>query len=372
MVNPVLNAAPQPAQSAKQTQAQGGEGFGAVLAKQMGDNTAPAIEKNKVENSKLEKTDKADAAANDQKNLDQAQALPAIDATNLAALLLGNPTVKSAVTPDAKNTKDQPAAAPDTMNVAALINPEIKPVTTVITEANTPAEKPNINLLSDKLRRPAESTQSQESVKLPTVTPAKADPAIAVNADKAVFSVAEPAVSQPSPATQAQSASTLIAAGLPPGLPPGLTPVQTNTQNRIAAPLGSTAWPDEFTQKVSWVSTQQSQVAELHLNPPDLGPISVVLSVSDNQATALFTSPHSAVREAIESAMPRLRESLAETGITLGNTTVSDQPPRDSGTGGFMNQRPTPRADGRLTETPQPGLPGMPTGRHNGMVDTFA
>ncbi|MEQ1674790.1 MAG: flagellar hook-length control protein FliK, partial [Candidatus Nitrotoga sp.] len=98
----------------------------------------------------------------------------------------------------------------------------------------------------------------------------------------------------------------------------------------IATPLGKDGWSDEFTQKISWMSSQKNQVAELHLNPPDLGPLDVVLKISDNQATAVFMSSHSAVRDAVENALPKLREILADNGITLGNTTVSDQSPQDA------------------------------------------
>lgn len=145
----------------------------------------------------------------------------------------------------------------------------------------------------------------------------------------------------------------------------------------IAAPLGSNGWADEFSQKISWMSTQQNQVAELHLNPPDLGPLDVVLKISDNQATAMFTSPHSAVRDAIENALPKLREILADNGIMLGNTTVSDQNPRDNNSA--MNQRgnsPAGRETSGIGNEPADSalstLQLAPARRHNGLVDTFA
>ena len=147
----------------------------------------------------------------------------------------------------------------------------------------------------------------------------------------------------------------------------------------IAAPLGSNDWANEFSQKISWISTQQNHVAELRLNPPNLGPLDVVLKISDNHATALFASPHGAVREAVENALPKLREILADNGIMLGNTTVSDQSPRERGTDGFMGQGSGaaaqhdvsgigPEASGLSPAAAQT----IPARRHNGMVDTFA
>ena len=142
----------------------------------------------------------------------------------------------------------------------------------------------------------------------------------------------------------------------------------------IGTPLASAGWASEFSQKVVWMGTQQNQIAELHLNPPDLGPLNVSLKISDNQATALFTSPHGAVRDAIENALPKLREMLADNGITLGNATVNDQSPRERNAERFMNQNSAMDAQPALdhvTSIPATAQNG-PVRRHNGMVDTFA
>lgn len=190
---------------------------------------------------------------------------------------------------------------------------------------------------------PANLTQP-ESIR-PEVIPASAD---------TLFATSQPPASQP-PALQAPASQP------------------ANNQASIAAPLGSHAWPEEFTQKINWVSTQQNQVAELHLNPPELGPMSVVLTVEDNQASAVFSSAHSAVREAIENALPKLRESLAENGIMLGNATVNDQSPRESNAGNFMQQRANNRiqTEEAVQDIASAAVP-VATRRHNGMVDTFA
>ncbi|MCU6502357.1 flagellar hook-length control protein FliK [Rugamonas sp. A1-17] len=61
----------------------------------------------------------------------------------------------------------------------------------------------------------------------------------------------------------------------------------------------------------------------MELNPPDLGPLQVVLSVNKDQATAAFSSAQPEVRQALEAAMPKLREMMSDAGIQLGNATVS-------------------------------------------------
>lgn len=147
------------------------------------------------------------------------------------------------------------------------------------------------------------------------------------------------------------------------------------TAQTISTPLANPAWGEDFSQKISWMVSQKNQVAELHLNPPNLGPLDVVLKISDNQATALFASPHAAVRDAVESALPKLRELLADNGIMLSNATVGDQSPRDRGAEGSADRKSGASSAGsqadEVTET-SGTLPATSARRHNGMVDTFA
>lgn len=162
----------------------------------------------------------------------------------------------------------------------------------------------------------------------------------------------------------------------------GMTPVTASpngpAQAAVNIPVAHEAWGNEFGQKVTWLATQHTQSAELHLNPPQLGPLDIVLNVSGDQATALFTSPHAAVRDAVEQALPRLREMLADSGIMLGNATVSDQSPKEQQawlTGqqqnGGRNQsgkEGSASAMGAILS----GDAVLPVRRHQGMVDTFA
>lgn len=146
----------------------------------------------------------------------------------------------------------------------------------------------------------------------------------------------------------------------------------------INTPVTDQAWGNDFNQKITWMATQHEQTAELHLNPPNLGPLDVVLKVSGDQATALFTSPHAAVRDAVEQALPQLRNMMADNGITLGNAMVSDQSPKDQqawkanqqqkGNGDAAGTTDATTATGGISSSTMASL-GR---RHEGMVDTFA
>jgi len=138
--------------------------------------------------------------------------------------------------------------------------------------------------------------------------------------------------------------------------------------------VGSAEWGGAVGEKVVWMANQNHQVAELHLNPPSLGPLEVRLTISNDQASALFVSQYSAVREAIETALPQLREMLADNGIMLGNVTVGSE--------SFSQQQASDQRNGR--EGSRGGLgaegviaqiaaPGRPVGlAREGMVDIFA
>lgn len=145
----------------------------------------------------------------------------------------------------------------------------------------------------------------------------------------------------------------------------------------ITTPVTNPAWGNEFNQKITWMATQNHQTAELHLNPPNLGPLDVVLKVSGDQATALFTSPHAAVRDAVQQALPQLRDMLAGNGITLGNAMVSDQSPKDhQAWQASQQQRSNRGSTGALDTTATGNISSVATAsvvtRHLGMVDTFA
>jgi flagellar hook-length control protein FliK len=91
----------------------------------------------------------------------------------------------------------------------------------------------------------------------------------------------------------------------------------------VPVPLGQAGWGQAFGNQVVWVVNQGMPAAQLHLSPPDLGPMSVRISMEQDQASLAFSSPHAMVREAIEAALPRLRDMLGSQGITLVDVNVS-------------------------------------------------
>ncbi|MBI2289446.1 MAG: flagellar hook-length control protein FliK [Betaproteobacteria bacterium] len=176
------------------------------------------------------------------------------------------------------------------------------------------------------------------------------------------------------PASLLQMTNLAIATATPPAY--ASAPAAQNL--KLDIPVGAPGWNGELAQKVVWMATQQQQVAELRLNPPHLGPVEVKLTVGNDQGTQAgiqFASPHLATREAIESALPRLREMMADSGIALGDVTV--------GADSFQQQAEAGRQDRLLTKQPADigttatRVAGRSAvtyirGERNGLVDTFA
>lgn len=186
-------------------------------------------------------------------------------------------------------------------------------------------------------------------------------------------------------ATNASSAATIASALA------AQTPAQAAQANAAAAAarpviaphVGDSQWSQALGQQMVRLSTQGNQTAELDLNPPNLGPLKVVLNVVNDQAQAQFVSPHQAVRAAVEAALPHLRTSMAEAGIQLGQTSVGADGFAQANSGG--QQQPQQRqagngssfgqAMGLGNDTAAPAAPAAPRAPRTlarGEVDTFA
>ncbi|AVR87298.1 Flagellar hook-length control protein FliK [Thauera aromatica K172] len=98
---------------------------------------------------------------------------------------------------------------------------------------------------------------------------------------------------------------------------------------------GSAQWPVELGQQLLVHGRDGARQIELRLSPPELGPLSVTLSMTERSAQLQFVAHHVQVRDALEQALPQLREALASQGITLGEAGVSDRRGDSQGSAGF-------------------------------------
>jgi len=99
----------------------------------------------------------------------------------------------------------------------------------------------------------------------------------------------------------------------------------------ITRPLTHPGWSKDLGEQIVWMNNKAIPAAEIRLNPAHLGPISVRIDVSQDQATIMFTAQHAEVKEAIEASIPKLREMLGTQQLNLSNVNISQNSTSDQG-----------------------------------------
>ena len=149
-------------------------------------------------------------------------------------------------------------------------------------------------------------------------------------------------------------------------------------QAPIDIPVRDTAWSGVLGERVLVMANNQLQNAEIRLTPAELGPLRVQVAVEDGAANVTFHAQHAITREAIEQALPRLRELFAENGLTLNQADVGEQagPGIEQGNREAAGEGASP--DGMTAQTDEDSAADVvealerPRSRPDGLVDTFA
>jgi flagellar hook-length control protein FliK len=375
---PITSNAPQTAAASKQAastaetgDAQNTQPFGEVLARQIKEpNTKDVKVDNKLGIDALTQLGiDATVGKKDATDLPQTDVIPTDKTTTLPADML------AAMLPQVMNTAAQTTATPpDSKSDSSSIDPDA--ARTSLDKSGSVSLKANVtsSMLADVTPKAKVEASPGAQIKEQSFAAALSESASRTSTGLELNAAAREAISAASTAAATPQSNAAALASLQNTAAGTASPVMHPVQVTINAPVTQAKWADEFSQKITWLaSSNKDQTAELHLNPPQLGPLDVVIKVSGDQATAMFTSPHAAVREAIEQAMPRLRDMLADNGIMLGNATVSDQAPRDPGQSNTQRSSAATGNDIRDTPAGSNTAPRTsPISRHNGIVDTFA
>lgn len=94
-------------------------------------------------------------------------------------------------------------------------------------------------------------------------------------------------------------------------------------QTTLALPVRHPQWGDQLAQRVLFLAQNSQQLAQIRLHPAHLGPIQVKMKLEQDQSVQVSLHAHHALtREAIEQAVPRLRELFAQQGLSLGEIQV--------------------------------------------------
>lgn len=89
--------------------------------------------------------------------------------------------------------------------------------------------------------------------------------------------------------------------------------------------FGDSEWAESVTRRVAMMAGQKVSSAQIELDPPELGALTVRVSVTGDQANVMFTSAHAQVREALAQTFTRLQDMLGQQGLQLADAQVSDQ-----------------------------------------------
>ncbi|APD85481.1 hypothetical protein BM527_04935 [Alteromonas sp. Mex14] len=78
----------------------------------------------------------------------------------------------------------------------------------------------------------------------------------------------------------------------------------------------------QLNEKIRWMVNARNTMAEIRLDPPELGSMQVRVNVSGDAASVSFIVQSQQAKEALAEAMPKLRDMLSEQGIELGDAQV--------------------------------------------------
>jgi len=95
-------------------------------------------------------------------------------------------------------------------------------------------------------------------------------------------------------------------------------------QAGVHTPVGHASFPAHFAAEIALIGAAGVERAEIQLQPRELGPVRIELSLSGESARVAFSAAQPETRHAIEQSLPILKDLLAERGLMLGQASVSD------------------------------------------------
>jgi len=138
-------------------------------------------------------------------------------------------------------------------------------------------------------------------------------------------------------------------------------------------PVHAPRFAEGMGQQVVVLAQHGIQQAQMSLSPPEFGPVDVRITLANDEASVQLAAPTAVAREAIQDALPRLKEMMEQSGVRLNDSGVFAQlPQRDQSAharergDGWQPPRGAPAA------APEDALPAPIVMRHVGFVDAYA
>ena len=170
---------------------------------------------------------------------------------------------------------------------------------------------------------------------------------------------------------------------LMPGAAPAIAPAQLLAATASATPaapfqaelnaaLGTPAFAPALGSQLSVLVRDGIEHARLKLNPAEMGPIDVRISLDGQQAQVDFSAAHAVTRQLLQDAVPALASALRESGLTLTGGGVFDQSREQRGE---LQRGPAPQPGSAFDDGPDAAPTGLPLPRPTvarGVVDLYA
>lgn len=256
----------------------------------------------------------------------------------------------------------------DTAAAAADVPDELATTAAQVRDAvSTVRQDPDnrMTLVSDKARNapPASAPQPAE-----VLSGKPAEPVIPVYGN---MQTDEPVVSHEN--TLAEK-TTLLPAGIAETRPATITPAASAPVPVSVLPqtTGTAEWQKSLGQQVALFARNGIQHAELRLHPEELGAVQISMRMNNERMHIHFIAEHAHARDALENALPNLRQSLNESGIQLGQSHIG----ADSGTTPGDKRAGTPerirKEDPDIQEEHEDPAPATQLTYYRNGINTFA
>lgn len=159
------------------------------------------------------------------------------------------------------------------------------------------------------------------------------------------------------------------------------TNVQKNDENRIPGRTENTLFdratfsqsskvisPNDFASNLRILKAKGGGEARIQLHPAELGRMTIKLATEGDEARVTFIVENHHARQMIESNMPRLRDLMEQSGLSLADTNVSEQQLDDSDA--RSSEQFADENGDELSESDSPDLSSVIKSDH--LLDTFA
>jgi flagellar hook-length control protein FliK len=268
---------------------------------------------------------------------------------------------------DAESTEPE-AENPPATDLAGIISSLLGlPATPVVPARNGPADggKRAASAATSAVA-PSPTDLKAPTVEARTNPPADGPVPLPASIDTLARQSTEP-LAMPSAPTQV---TTSVAA---PAAAPSASAAPTPFEVRLSAALDSLDFAPAFSHQVHVLVQDGVQHARLHINPAEMGPITVQITLDGLAAQVHLAAEQPLTRQALEQAMPVLASALREGGLTLSGGGVFEQardPQRDGSGASAQGSRRS--GDGRSEDGGAVAPASVVTRRLRGAVDLIA